>query len=228
MLPLSFNILMELAKVILYRITHIENVKHILSHGITHKRSLHRNPNYKDIGDKSLIENRDTKTVLVENGEYSGQIGFKTITLGEYTPFYFGVRMPMLYVAQQGGNFVERPIPPENIIYLACPLLKVVHGNTDYFFSDGHATDMLSTFYDHTKIDDLSIIIDWDAIKSKYWGGSENLDVKRKKQAEFLVSWDISPDKIIGFGCFNENAKKTLISLGVNSEIIKVIPDAYY
>ena len=54
------------------------------------------------------------------------------------------------------------------------------------------------------------------------------MNIKRKKQAEFLVSGDLSPDLIVGFGCYNESAKNKLISLGVPEEKIKVIPQSYY
>jgi len=134
----------------------------------------------------------------------------------------------MLYVTQQGGNFVERATDPVNIIYLGCSLSKIISAKLNFYFTDGHATDMLTSFYDKSKINELDNIIDWEAVKSSYWGGVENLNIKRKKQAEFLVSGDLSPDLIVGFGCYNEKAKTKLISLGVIEDKIKIIPQAYY
>ncbi len=219
---------MELNKVVVYRITHLENISHILQYGITHKNSQNKNTDYKNIGDLSLIETRSKKIVRVDNGDYNSKNVLSLIKLGDYIPFYFGVRMPMLYVAQHGGNFVERATSPSDIIYLACSLSKIISLNIDFFFSDGHATDLLTSFYDKTKINELVDIVDWEAVKSLYWGGSENLDIKRKKQAEFLVAIDLSPDIIIGFGCYNEKAKNKLISFGISEDKIKVIPQAYY
>jgi len=218
----------ELNNVILYRITHIENIPHILQYGITHKDSINKNTVYQNIGDLSLIDTRSKKRVYIDNGEIDPSNGMAAITLGDYIPFYFGVKMPMLYVAQHGGNFVERATSPSDIIYLGCSVSKIISSKLNFFFSDGHATDMLTSFYDKSKIDELVNIVDWDAVKSSYWGGAENLNVKRKKQAEFLVSGDLSPEFIIAFGCFNEQAKDKLISLGVACEKIKIIPKAYY
>ena len=113
---------MELEQVALYRITHIENVSHILQCGITHKNSPNRNPNFRNIGDVSLIDTRSKKTVCVDNGGLAS--GGIEITLGDYTPFYFGVKMPMLYVAQNGGNFVEKATSSGDIVYLICYLKK--------------------------------------------------------------------------------------------------------
>jgi hypothetical protein len=218
----------ELDKVILYRITHIENIPHILQYGITHKDSPNKNPNYKDIGDLSLIDTRSKKNVSIENGGFDSDSGIVSIRLGDFIPFYFGVRMPMLYVTQHGGNFVEQATPPIDIIYLGCSLSKIISANIGFYFTDGHATDMLTSFYDMTKINMLVDIIDWDAIQSSYWGGAENLNIKRKKQAEFLVSGDLRPELIVGFGCYNEKAKDKLISLGVTEDKIRVITQAYF
>ena len=169
---------MELNKVVLYRITHIENIPHILQFGITHKDSMNKNPDYKNIGDVSLIDTRNKKKVNIDNGEFNPNHGIVTITLGDFTPFYFGTKMPMLYVAQHGGNFVERATSSEDIIYLGCTMSKIISSTLNFFFSDGHATDMLTSFYDKSKINELVNIIDWEAVKASYWGGTDNLNHK--------------------------------------------------
>jgi len=217
----------EFKSIIIYRITHIENIPHILENGITHKNSPNRNPSFKNIGDKSLIDTRSTKTVVVDNGDYQND-SKKTIILGDFIPFYFGARMPMLFVAQNGGNFVEEPTAAEDIIYIGSSLNNVISNGNEFYFSDGHATDMLTTFYDKSKINELVNIIDWDAIKSAYWGGQENLNIKRKKQAEFLVLGDIAPEHIFAYGCYNDKAKLALTSMGIDEKNIKVIPKSYY
>jgi len=65
-------------------------------------------------------------------------------------------------------------------------------------------------------------------VKAPYWSGQENLNVKRKKQAEFLASADISPGLVTGYGCYNDTAKQKLIGYGIKAEHIKIIPQAYY
>ena len=219
---------MELNQVIVYRITHIENIQHILKHGITHKKSANKNSNYKNIGDLSLIDTRSRKTVIIDNGSLEQTESVNRITFGDYIPFYFGVKMPMLYVVQHGGNFVKNATPPDEIIYLCCSLSSILSSKVNFCFSDGHATDILTTFYDNSKINELVNIIDWKAVMTSYWGGDDNLNLKRKKQAEFLIANDISPDHIIGFVCYNEKSKVKLISMGVTEDKIKIIPNAYY
>lgn len=219
---------MELANIKVYRMTHIGNIPHMLRHGITHHKSPNANLRYIAIGDVTLISNRDTKQVVINNGDYT-MAHPPSIVLGNFIPFYFGIRMPMLYVMQNGGNFVERATPAEEIVYLACPIDKIIDSGVEYYFSDGHAlSDGFTAFYDNSKINDLTKIIDWNAVRASYWGGPENLSFKRKKQAEFLIGGDLSPDFVTRIGCYNENAKRKLIDFGVNEEIIKVVPKAYY
>src|SRR5699024_6184890 len=123
--------------------------------------------------------------------------------------------MPMLYVIQHGGNFVKEAISPENIVYLACCLTKVANEVESFYFSDGHATDNFTTFYNQEALMELPEIIDWPSVKSIYWGGEENLDRKRKKQAEFLVKDEIPYKALHGIACYNKKAKKRLMLMGL-------------
>ncbi len=218
---------MDLAEIKIYRMTHIANIPHILQHGITHSNSPNYNPKFIPIGDISLINTRNNKTVTVDNNN-NFDSSKTTITLGDYIPFYFGLKMPMLYVIQNSGNFIVSSTSPEKIIYLACNVSQIITGQKKFFFSDGHATDNLTTFYDKSKINDLPQIIDWSAVNASYWGGQENLIVKWKKQAEFLVSEDIAPDSVVEFVCYNNATKNELIALGVIENRIIVKSNAYY
>lgn len=217
---------MDLAEIKIYRLTHIDNIPHILQFGITHRNSQNQNPNFKTIGDISLIETRNEKKVKVDNGDLS--INVPEIILGDFIPFYFGVRMPMLYVTQNGGNFVTHATPAQDIIYMVCSLVSIIKSVKVYYFSDGHATNDFTAFYDSTKIDELTKIIDWEAVTAQYWGSNDNLNLKRKKQAEFLTSDDIASNLIIGFGCYNKIAEGKLLEIGIPGNKIKIIPNAYY
>lgn len=207
-------------KICLYRITHIENIPHILQYGIVHNLSPNKNNDYISIGDKSLIDYRSSKIISV---------GDTNITLGDFIPFYFGIRMPMLYVIQRGGNFVEKSRRADEIIYVAVSMKCIVNNDFTYYFSDGHATDYMTSFYDKNSINNILSILDWNAIKAKIWSGDGiETDVKRKKQAEFLVREDVPASFIVGFVCYNDIAKSKLMSFGVEENKIKIIPNAYY
>jgi hypothetical protein len=216
---------MELVNVKIYRMTHIQNISHILLYGVTHRFSPNANPNYISIGNTDLINARAIKNVTVNNGNVFTNIG--SISLGNFIPFYFGIKMPMLYMIQSGNNLVKK-MHPEDIIYITCKIIDILDLGISFYFSDGHATDRFTNFYDKSQITNLPNIIDWDAIKTPYWGGNENLDLKRKKQAEFLIGSDVMPQYFVDFGCYNAAVRDNLISLGIDAYKIKIVPNAYY
>ncbi|MCB9051639.1 MAG: DUF4433 domain-containing protein [Lewinellaceae bacterium] len=205
----------NLSKIYLYRMTHIENVPHLLAHGITHRDSAQANPNYIPIGDASLITTRNS--FLLENGRQ----------LGDYIPFYFGARMPMLYVIQNGFNGVPS-LNAEQIVYCVSSVAKVLEAAVDFVFTDGHAVDTFSTQYTKADIGRLAELLDFKAIKARYWKDDTDLDLKRRKEAEFLVSGDLPVSAILGFIVFNENAKNRLLAVGLPDKQIHINSNAYF
>lgn len=195
--------------------THIENIPHILQNGITHSTSANANPNFVPIGDGSLIETRNT--FLLNNGRL----------LGDYIPFYFGCRTPMLYVVQNGFNMVA-PTPAEKIVYCVSSVQKIIDLGLDFVFTDGHAVDGFSSQYTIADIENIDSIVDKQAIKAKYWRKEDDLDLKRRKEAEFLVLGDISCMGILGYLTYNENAKTKIVNFGVNIANVHVKPDYYF
>ena len=105
--------------------THVDNIPHILEFGITHRNSQKANPNYKSIGDFSLIGSRNTKIVNVSNGLDNNHEN-ENVLIGDFIPFYFGLRTPMLYVIQKGGNFVPQKTAPDDIIYCVSSVQKII------------------------------------------------------------------------------------------------------
>ncbi|MDI9319570.1 MAG: DUF4433 domain-containing protein [Phycisphaerales bacterium] len=176
----------DLNKTYLFRMTHIENIPHILQYGITHSTSANANPNFMPIGDGSLIATRND--FLLNNGR----------RLGEYIPFYFSVRTPMLYVVQNGFNMVA-PTPAENIVYCITSVQKIIDLQLEFVFTDGHAVDGFSSQFTIADIQHIDTILDKNAINAKYWRDENDLDRKRRKEAEFLVLGDIAKAAILGF-----------------------------
>lgn len=205
----------DLNKIYLYRMTHIENIPHIFQYGITHVDSPNTNTAYIPIGDSSLISRRNDFTI--PNGR----------TLGEYIPFYFGVCMPMLYVIQKGFNGV-RATPTEEIVYCITSVQQIINHQLDFLFTDGHAVDSFSSFYTLADINNIEQYIDQNAINRKYWKDENDLDLKRRKEAEFLIGNDIPSAAILGFAVYNETAKNRLIGFGIGANKIIVKTGFYF
>ena len=199
--------------------THIENVPHILQFGITHRDSANCHPNYTPIGDETLIDVRSQKMLILTND--------KRITLGDYIPFYFGVRMPMLYVIQRGFNSVKKT-EAENVVYCVCNIQKVVEEGVEFVFTDGHATDTLTNIYPKDAATQIPDLLDFEAIQSKYWKDENDLDLKRRKEAEFLIKTDTAPELITGFTVYNQTAKERLINVNTPEKMIGIRPQFYF
>jgi hypothetical protein len=166
------------AKIYLYRITHINNLQHILRFGLTTAGHPNANPKFIGIGDKTLIAVRKDKFVPVfSNGQ-----------LSEYVPFYLGAHSPMLLQIKTGNQGVQKR-PQSEIIYLISTVDKLQELGCDFCFTDGHAWDSLSRFYDAPSDIDK---IDWQIVKEKNWANTdEDIDRKRRKQAEVLVKTEV-------------------------------------
>lgn len=100
-----------------FRLTHIDNIQHVLSNGLVRASSPLRSDNYLPIGDSKVIKIRGNRVV----GGYR---------LSEYVPFYFGPRSPMLYVIQHGYNGVRKE-KPENIVYCVVRINDLVANNEE-------------------------------------------------------------------------------------------------
>jgi hypothetical protein len=204
----------DLNKTYLYRMTHILNIPHILQFGITHIGSSLSNGNYVPIGDGSLITTRSS--FILNNGKQ----------LGDYIPFYFGVLTPMLYVIQYGYNQVK-VTPSEDIVYCVSSVQQLLNTNLDFVFTDGHSIEKLSTQYEPKDVINIDKLLDFRAINDKKFKDQNDLDKKRRKQAEFLVDGDIPIQAILGYIVYNKKAQDKLIAMGIDIKKT-VIKAGYY
>lgn len=201
----------------IYRMTHIDNIPHILKYGITHSSSLRANPDYKSIGDKEIIEKRSRKEAYTINHEL--------FIPGEFIPFYFYARMPMLYNIQHGYKVTK--IDPSDIVYLVVDLLSIIQDkNRGFFFSDGHVISGMTKFYGRESIGEIDTILDKEAILAKNW--ADDYVIRERKQAEFLVKGDIPIEYVTHIVCYDEMSKTKLKEMGVNVQIVIGGEEAYY
>lgn len=159
----------------IYRMVHVDNVEHLLQYGLCATGHKHADPNYINIGDSGLIAQRKEYHVLIEPGG----------TLGEYIPFYFGGHSPMLLNIKTGHRgIIQRP--QHKIVYIVCRVAAVIQNCFEWVFTDGHAKDKITTFYNN--IAELEEVIDWNMVFEQYWANTEeDFDRRRRKQAEFLI-----------------------------------------
>lgn len=160
----------------IYHITHVSNLKGIVDAGglwCDSQRAQLAMPSI-DIAHATLKQRRRSKHVPVAAGG----------TLADYVPFYFTVRSPMLYaLAQRAVETYQGS--QEEIIYLVISIERVFSSPCQWCFTDGHAVEAFSRFFD-----DLAMLdgLDWDIIADRNWADTSiDPDRKRRKQAEFLI-----------------------------------------
>lgn len=196
---------------------HIRNLPFILETGEIRCAS-HPNADsaYTPIGDATLIQSRSHKTIPKAPGG-----GFQ-----DYVSFYFGVRTPMLYVIQRGFNEVNQ-LPQGEIIYLVTTVQNVLDYTHKFVFFDGHAYEILSQCFN--SVNELNNV-DWIATKARQWASSSDPDLKRRKQAEFLVYSELPVNHLHGIAVYSNEAKEQVT--GMLSEFDVALPvkikNSYY
>jgi hypothetical protein len=158
----------------IYHITHIGNLQRIVAEGGLHCDRSAQELKSVNIGHMHIKARRLNRSVPL------GPKG----TVGEYVPFYFAPRSPMLYVISRGGveGYADGQEP---VIHLRSTAEAVKKAGLRWVFTEGHADMDYTDFFDDLK--DLDKI-DWDLMQARYWHDTNNdPDRKRRRQAEFLV-----------------------------------------
>ena len=197
-----------------FRITHIDNIAYIEKCGLTRSISPLRDPSYIGIGDRQVINIRSCRFINKHQ-------------LSDYIPFYFGPRSPMLYVIQHGYNGVQL-VAAEDIVYCVIRLEDLVDNDIDCVFTDGHALSALTSFYPKEKLALIDNYVKIEDVFSTQWNIDNDIDLKRRKEAELLVNNDLGVQYIKGYVVYNEAAMERLISIGVASEKIVVRQNYYF
>jgi hypothetical protein len=179
----------------LFRMVHYENLEHLLRNGLCCKDHENADPDYINIGDNGLIASRNEFEVPIPPGG----------KLGDYVPFYFAGHSPMLLNIKTGFRGVTKR-PQHEIVFVVCKLKDVLAHCKQFVYTDGHAKDRLTDFYNDIGI--INDVIRWDMVSLQYWAPTEeHYDSQRCKQAEFLVKKEVPVTCIEGILVKNDDRK---------------------
>jgi hypothetical protein len=169
---------------LIHHITHIEHLPRVIEKGglVCDADAAKQNLCSKSIAYNAIKERRAITPVQNLGGEKIAAGG----VLSDYVPFYFCNRSPMLAAIHKGWvpGYDEGQ---SQVIYLVASAEAVAKTDRIWCFTDGHGIEGLTEFYDD--LADLTKV-DWNAVETWRWGGrwlEKDPDVKRRKQAEFLV-----------------------------------------
>ncbi len=197
--------------------THYRNTGFILENGLHCCNCGVQDPDYINIGHKTLIDNRGQSPV----SELPGGV------LNDYIPFYFYYKMPMLYHIFKG--IVKEYTGTQNeIIYLVSTVERIFEMQLPFLFTDRHAYLAHKTVFN--KYDELGKL-SWDVIKDDTWHKEYSALKKELKQAEFLIHQHLPVNGILGIVVQNEEIAtfvRNEISLANLSLQVVVKPEYYY
>jgi hypothetical protein len=176
----------------IYRFLHVDNLGICL-----HRRGLHA-PNHSPANGETYrtIHNLDIQRTRSVTPVRCGPGG----VIHDYVSFYFGPRSPMLYQLHTGWveGYTERQDP---LIYVVSTAQAVQESGIGFTFSDGHGIAAFTKWFD-----DLADLdkVDWKAAYARMWRDTVNdMDLQRRKQAEFLVYRSCDWRLIHGIGVLN-------------------------
>jgi len=169
----------------IYHITPINNLERIIAEGGLRCDRAAQELKVVNIGHRHIKERRMNRQVPVGPGG----------TVGDYVPFYFAPRSPMLY-AINGGWVEGYKGGQKPIIYLCSTAESVSEAGLQWVFTEGHADMRFTDFFDDLK--DLDKI-DWNVMQARYWNDTDEApDRKRRRQAEFLV-YEFFPWELVSY-----------------------------
>lgn len=168
----------------IYHITHVDNLRAIFRERalLCDREAQRRGLCSQTIAYDSIKQRRTVRPVKKLLGGAVAAGG----ALADYVPFYFTNRSPML-LAIHKGQVPGYQNGQSSIVYLVSSAETVAKSDRFWCFTDGHAVEGVSEFFD--RIEELPKV-DWNAVRTWKWGGKWLLadpDIKRRKQAEFLV-----------------------------------------
>ena len=180
---------------LIYHITDIANLRGIVDGGGLRSDLAMDGSNPEVIGYDHIKKRRATEIRV-------GCCGNRFV--GEFVPFYFCPRSPMLYSINRGNT--GRPVGSQRtIVHLVSTVGAALLGATDWAISDGNAGAYHSLFY--KELGQLSRL-DWKAIRAIQWQGQTH-----QKMAEFLVD-DFFPWLAIDrIGCHNGEAARQVLEI---------------
>lgn len=144
-----------------------------------------------DVGHAQIKANRTTTRVPCGPG---GMVG-------DYVPFYYAPRSPMLFSIKCGN--VENVSPDQRrLVYLASTAERAYAAGLRCVFSDGNAAAYFTEFADDpAAMDDH---IDWPLMQATMWNSTaEDPDRMRRRMAEFLVHDAFPLDVLTGVAVYD-------------------------
>lgn len=172
--------------------THVDNLPTIISDGLLSDSETRRSGALQvEIGHHDIKAGRRRRTVPIAPGG----------VVGEYVPFYFAPRSPMMFKIHRGGVSTYTA-GLDRVVYLVSTLEALSASPCQCVVTDRNAARRVAAFAEAT--DDLDDFVDWPLMQARQWGKSdEDPDRPDRRSAECLVQ------EVVPWASFTEVVAKT-------------------
>ena len=215
---------------LLFHFTHIDNLPAILEEGSLLSDAVVEADGLlsTEAGDPEIKERRRGQPVACPPG---GRVG-------DYVPFYFAARSPMMYVLWKGSvpSFTG---DHRDLVYFVSHVERMIEAQVDFAISDRNAAKAYAEFSnDIAVLGDLSsttpgsAFIDWPLMKETMWRDTpDDPERMERRMAEFLVHREVPLDLLLGVAVHSPGHKDRVEQLFVEYEYgleVVIRPDWYY
>jgi hypothetical protein len=187
-------------KALIFRITHIDNLPWLLRNGLHCAESRTLDPDFVSIGNAELIGKRFRRGVPIPPGG----------TMGNYVPFYFSPKSPMLYNIRTGYNGITQH-PNEDIAIMVSSFEATRKAGATVIFTDRHAYTATAAWSGDPA--NLASMIDWNILRQHDFARNDSYPDKMERyQAEALVHNHVPATALLGVGCVSDSVKSVIES----------------
>jgi hypothetical protein len=204
----SLDTVLSARQGLIFRITHVENLPWILQNGLWCPSAEVADPNFIAIGNPELISMRSRRRVPIAPGG----------TLGDYIPFYFTPRSPMLLNISTGyGGITQRW--NDEIVFLVSSLPHLIAEGVEFIYSDRHA--YLATARFCSDVGELESLVSYELLRtSDFRRDPESPERAERYQAEALVYRHLPCSALVGIACYTEGVRMRIEAATTEQGII--------
>lgn len=211
----------------IYHILHIDRLSSVIEEGFLWCDTKISSNKHKGstIGMQHIKDRRLNKLLTTH----------KDLHVGDCVPFYFCPRSVMLFIIHKGNHpQMTYNGGQEPIIHLEGDLYKTVEWaaqqNRRWVFTLSNAGS--SYFEDRNNVDQLTEI-NWGAVETYQWNGTENAMIKDQKQSEFLIEYSFPWENVERIGVHSETILQNVMATIAKSNSrykpsVEIKPEWYY
>ncbi len=177
----------------LYHFTHIDHLASITQHGLMCDT---------DVGER-LTSEAGEPGIKVRRRQAEVDVGPRGV-VGDYVPWYFAPRSPMLFRIKQGGvsSYAGRQ---SDLVYLYTTVEHLQGSQADLVLTDRNAAISYAEFASDPERWRADGFIDWPLMQNRYWNNNDaHPDRKERRMAECLVHRSVPWQAVLAIGVHDE------------------------